>query len=245
MLIGGGIGATQEPRTVWTIRGSDLQCCLNQQRAPEGIRTPNLLIRSQMLYPLSYGRSAAPGRTMRNVGRGYPTGGPTRKSAGPADGGQPRRHPAADGGRRYDDSPSPSGRATPAAGEGHAAPPQRQARRHTRAGRQTSDAWRFLLVSRGWCPLRRTSSGNPTTTTDFVSRLTNGRQIAGVAPAAPGVRWPQQHAFSMWTPASAGPRNASPQRTWAARTGPRKGWPRDDHDSTPDPAPLGRDRHRE
>jgi hypothetical protein len=26
-------------------------------RAPEGIRTPNLLIRSQMLYPLSYGRS--------------------------------------------------------------------------------------------------------------------------------------------------------------------------------------------
>ena len=25
-------------------------------RAPEGIRTPNLLIRSQMLYPLSYGR---------------------------------------------------------------------------------------------------------------------------------------------------------------------------------------------
>src|SRR3954462_7797185 len=50
------IGATQEPRTVWTVRGSDLQCCLNQQRAPEGIRTPNLLIRSQMLYPLSYGR---------------------------------------------------------------------------------------------------------------------------------------------------------------------------------------------
>jgi hypothetical protein len=26
------------------------------KRAPEGIRTPNLLIRSQMLYPLSYGR---------------------------------------------------------------------------------------------------------------------------------------------------------------------------------------------
>lgn len=26
--------------------------------APEGIRTPNLLIRSQMLYPLSYGRIA-------------------------------------------------------------------------------------------------------------------------------------------------------------------------------------------
>jgi hypothetical protein len=28
------------------------------ERAPEGIRTPNLLIRSQMLYPLSYGRIA-------------------------------------------------------------------------------------------------------------------------------------------------------------------------------------------
>ena len=28
-----------------------LTCC-----APEGTRTPNLLIRSQMLYPLSYGR---------------------------------------------------------------------------------------------------------------------------------------------------------------------------------------------
>ena len=32
-----------------------LICC-----APEGTRTPNLLIRSQMLYPLSYGRSALP-----------------------------------------------------------------------------------------------------------------------------------------------------------------------------------------
>lgn len=30
--------------------------CLNQC-APGGIRTPNLLIRSQMLYPLSYGRN--------------------------------------------------------------------------------------------------------------------------------------------------------------------------------------------
>ena len=28
----------------------------NEVSAPEGIRTPNLLIRSQMLYPLSYGR---------------------------------------------------------------------------------------------------------------------------------------------------------------------------------------------
>lgn len=29
---------------------------VSTRRAPEGIRTPNLLIRSQMLYPLSYGR---------------------------------------------------------------------------------------------------------------------------------------------------------------------------------------------
>ena len=28
-------------------------------RAPGGTRTPNLLIRSQMLYPLSYGRTVA------------------------------------------------------------------------------------------------------------------------------------------------------------------------------------------
>lgn len=31
--------------------------------APEGIRTPNLLIRSQVLYPLSYGRMSAAGVT--------------------------------------------------------------------------------------------------------------------------------------------------------------------------------------
>jgi hypothetical protein len=30
--------------------------------APEGIRTPNLLIRSQVLYPLSYGRVGTEGR---------------------------------------------------------------------------------------------------------------------------------------------------------------------------------------
>jgi hypothetical protein len=30
--------------------------CQPFQSAPEEIRTPNLLIRSQMLYPLSYGR---------------------------------------------------------------------------------------------------------------------------------------------------------------------------------------------
>jgi hypothetical protein len=33
--------------------GNSLPWCCG---APEGIRTPNLLIRSQMLYPLSYGR---------------------------------------------------------------------------------------------------------------------------------------------------------------------------------------------
>jgi hypothetical protein len=33
------------------------------QCAPEGIRTPNLLIRSQMLYPLSYGRLSCCGAT--------------------------------------------------------------------------------------------------------------------------------------------------------------------------------------
>jgi hypothetical protein len=32
--------------------------------APEEIRTPNLLIRSQMLYPLSYGRMFCCGPTM-------------------------------------------------------------------------------------------------------------------------------------------------------------------------------------
>ena len=48
------------PRTVVRMRAAR-----NQQKpsrgsffgAPGGIRTPNLLIRSQMLYPLSYGRS--------------------------------------------------------------------------------------------------------------------------------------------------------------------------------------------
>ena len=39
--------------------------CLNQC-APGGIRTPNLLIRSQMLYPLSYGRSHVAWRFLRD-----------------------------------------------------------------------------------------------------------------------------------------------------------------------------------
>ena len=49
-----------EPRDTWKLdrRASDLRVCC----APEGIRTPNLLIRSQMLYPLSYGRRCRLGR---------------------------------------------------------------------------------------------------------------------------------------------------------------------------------------
>ena len=37
-------------------------CALTREDkcAPEGIRTPNLLIRSQMLYPLSYGCRSPP-----------------------------------------------------------------------------------------------------------------------------------------------------------------------------------------
>src|SRR5687767_7642520 len=37
---------------------SQLRSCCLASGAPEGTRTPNLLIRSQMLYPLSYGRVA-------------------------------------------------------------------------------------------------------------------------------------------------------------------------------------------
>ena len=42
---------TTKPRG---IRGVSIT--VSTQCAPEGTRTPNLLIRSQMLYPLSYGR---------------------------------------------------------------------------------------------------------------------------------------------------------------------------------------------
>ena len=42
----------KEPVRPLGCTGSDLRFC----GAPEGIRTPNLLIRSQVLYPLSYGR---------------------------------------------------------------------------------------------------------------------------------------------------------------------------------------------
>ena len=40
-------------------RRSDGVCLRLVGGAPEGIRTPNLLIRSQMLYPLSYRRSSS------------------------------------------------------------------------------------------------------------------------------------------------------------------------------------------
>jgi hypothetical protein len=48
-------------------RWSGAWSSVSTQSAPGGIRTPNLLIRNQMLYPLSYGRSAATGipRTQR------------------------------------------------------------------------------------------------------------------------------------------------------------------------------------
>src|ERR1035437_6944649 len=48
----------EKSRTPPTSRGRP---GLSQQSAPGGIRTPNLLIRNQMLYPLSYGRIAASG----------------------------------------------------------------------------------------------------------------------------------------------------------------------------------------
>jgi hypothetical protein len=59
--------------------------CLSQQSAPGGIRTPNLLIRNQMLYPLSYGRSAASGIPVRNVAKDYRLTLLRRKSASTPD----------------------------------------------------------------------------------------------------------------------------------------------------------------
>src|SRR3954464_11445828 len=50
---------TSRPRSSVEERGRG---AVSTRRAPEGTRTPNLLIRSQMLYPLSYGRSTAPRR---------------------------------------------------------------------------------------------------------------------------------------------------------------------------------------
>ena len=49
--------------------------------APGGIRTPNLLIRSQMLYPLSYGRISC---VCRNAARGGARAAATNKNITPA-----------------------------------------------------------------------------------------------------------------------------------------------------------------
>ena len=54
--------------------------------APEGIRTPNLLIRSQVLYPLSYGRLRADVRVYRlqierQTGLSDPRSGPDEQVA--------------------------------------------------------------------------------------------------------------------------------------------------------------------
>ena len=80
---------------------------VSTQSAPEGIRTPNLLIRSQMLYPLSYGRQTRSrtthrcpprnsAKTSRAVRRGaslpaYPLRGKSDPPAGPLR--YPPRHP--------------------------------------------------------------------------------------------------------------------------------------------------------
>jgi hypothetical protein len=47
---------TQKPLHLRWWRGFDLRFHVPNMSAHEGIRTPNLLIRSQMLYPLSYAR---------------------------------------------------------------------------------------------------------------------------------------------------------------------------------------------
>jgi hypothetical protein len=51
--------------------------------APGGIRTPNLLIRSQMLYPLSYGRPASPRGPADDDSTGAAPHRPNRRSARP------------------------------------------------------------------------------------------------------------------------------------------------------------------
>ena len=57
----------RECQTPPTSRGRPAS--VSTRSAPGGIRTPNLLIRNQMLYPLSYGRRAASGIPVRNVAR--------------------------------------------------------------------------------------------------------------------------------------------------------------------------------
>jgi hypothetical protein len=71
---------TSKPPTAFPLAGGPSS--VSTQSAPEGIRTPNLLIRSQMLYPLSYGRQSRVRAT-----REHTTGGPAaprnRGAAGP------------------------------------------------------------------------------------------------------------------------------------------------------------------
>jgi hypothetical protein len=50
---------TRKPQRIR--QGLVTRVSVSTRSAPGGIRTPNLLIRNQMLYPLSYGRSAATG----------------------------------------------------------------------------------------------------------------------------------------------------------------------------------------
>ncbi len=54
---------TSKPPTAFPLIGGPSS--VSTQSAPEGIRTPNLLIRSQMLYPLSYGRLCSPSPAQR------------------------------------------------------------------------------------------------------------------------------------------------------------------------------------
>ena len=237
------IGATQEPRTVWTIRGSDLRCCLNQQRAPEGIRTPNLLIRSQMLYPLSYGRSAAPGRTMRNVGRGYPTGGPDPEIGSSAMAGAPappRREAGGHAARRRE----AAARRRPR--------PERPGARRTRgpasafAGPDIRRLMLELFVGFPWVvSASKPYAETPTTTTSFCEpahqRPTNCRCRARRAGRTLAATTRVQHVDTRLDGAPGRHRNGrGPPGRGRERDGPR-----DDDDSKPDPAALGRDRHRE
>jgi hypothetical protein len=63
---------TSKPPTAFPLVGGPSS--VSTQSAPEGIRTPNLLIRSQMLYPLSYGRPSR-SRATREQTTGAPAPG--------------------------------------------------------------------------------------------------------------------------------------------------------------------------
>lgn len=86
---------TRAPVRVAADQGS---CVAVSTSAPEGTRTPNLLIRSQMLYPLSYGRMA-----MRPTTRVQVAGAPPKPV--PRDHPGPRCELSASGRRR---EPSPA-----------------------------------------------------------------------------------------------------------------------------------------